>query len=395
MTRMGRPALLVSFATAFSLLGDQFLYTVLPTNYDTLGLLPIHVGILLSANRWVRFVTNPIAEWACRRWPAGLLMTSALVLGSLLTAVYATVHAFSALLAARVLWGLCWSFVRQTGIMTVVAGTHARYLGRNMGLYNGISRSGSLMGMLLGGIGHDLIGPAATLGIFALLSLLASPLGRFAQDITAAPEPNHAVPGAPAAPPAGLLAAGFITGLVGAGMIMSTLGHLLEARVGEGYVLDGAQLGVATLTGVVLGSRWLIDVAGAPILGVVSDWMGRRNAAFLFFVLGAAALIAVVPTTGAGPLIGGMVVVFICVVAVHVLLTAEAGSRGSRAVMLFVTAFDMGSATGPLIAWAGLHWGLPREAVLVAAGISFAMGAGAAVATFGWPGLRGEVDAVN
>ena len=46
--RSRRPVVLVGTATAFSLLGDQALYSVLPTYYAELGLLPIQVGILLA-----------------------------------------------------------------------------------------------------------------------------------------------------------------------------------------------------------------------------------------------------------------------------------------------------------------------------------------------------------
>ena len=52
----------VGGATAFSLLGDQTLYAVLPTYYLELGLLPWHVGVLLSANRLVRVFINHWSE---------------------------------------------------------------------------------------------------------------------------------------------------------------------------------------------------------------------------------------------------------------------------------------------------------------------------------------------
>ena len=55
MSRGYAPVALVALATAFSLLGDQMLYSVLPTYYDSLGLTYIQVGVILSANRWIRF----------------------------------------------------------------------------------------------------------------------------------------------------------------------------------------------------------------------------------------------------------------------------------------------------------------------------------------------------
>ena len=70
-----RPVLFVALAVAVSLLGDQALYAILPTYYTELGLLPYQVGLLLSANRWIRLLTNQLAvlpagdtAWGCS-WP--------------------------------------------------------------------------------------------------------------------------------------------------------------------------------------------------------------------------------------------------------------------------------------------------------------------------------------
>ncbi len=57
-----RSVILIATAVAFSLLGDQALYAVLPIHFKTLGLFPYQVGILLSLNRWIRLITNHLAE---------------------------------------------------------------------------------------------------------------------------------------------------------------------------------------------------------------------------------------------------------------------------------------------------------------------------------------------
>jgi hypothetical protein len=50
--------LLVGLSTSLSLLGDTALYTVLPTHTAETGVLLVSVGILLSANRFVRLLAN-------------------------------------------------------------------------------------------------------------------------------------------------------------------------------------------------------------------------------------------------------------------------------------------------------------------------------------------------
>ena len=76
---------LIGTATAFSLLGDQALYSVLPVYFETLGLAPIEVGIILSANRWIRLLTNHFAHRMTQRFRSDFLFVGALLIGTLTT----------------------------------------------------------------------------------------------------------------------------------------------------------------------------------------------------------------------------------------------------------------------------------------------------------------------
>ena len=100
------PALLVAMATAFSLLGDQALYSVLPVIHSDLGLSALQVGLLLSVNRWIRLLTNEFAHRLAARHAPAYLLPAALLLGAITTALYAMSSAFTVLLLARMLWGL-------------------------------------------------------------------------------------------------------------------------------------------------------------------------------------------------------------------------------------------------------------------------------------------------
>ena len=97
-------------AVAFSLFGDMAMYTILPTQFETLGLLPIQVGLLLSVNRWIRLVTNRAAERLLSRFNRSILFGAALGIGALLAAVYAAAPPFMLLLLARLLWGSAGRF---------------------------------------------------------------------------------------------------------------------------------------------------------------------------------------------------------------------------------------------------------------------------------------------
>lgn len=374
--RPPRPVLLVSLATASSLLGDQLLYSVLPTYYAQLGLVPYQVGLLLSANRFVRLITNHLAEVVCRRYNLGMLLALALIGGAGLTATYATATAFPALLGARLCWGLCWSFIRQIGLVTVVDSAAEIHIGQFMGYYSGISRLGSITGNLVGALGHDLLGFGVILGIFALASLLSAPLGPWARrGLRHRPVP-HGSHGRPASARPALLVCGFVSGCVGQGLLASTLGLVLSESVGDSLHLLGTAIGVATLTGLVLASRWVADL-GAPLFGALSDRFGRRPAGISYFVLGAAALVGALQVSGPFQIAALAFVFYIAATGVNVSLTAQAGLLGPRAVAAYVTASDLGAAVGPNLGWLAPQVGLPAT-VIFALGFGLYLVGGAA-----------------
>ena len=350
-SRSPKSVYLIGAATAFSLLGDQLLYSVLPSYYTELGLEPIQVGIILSINRWIRLVTNRLAERLCRRLPLMLLITLAFTLGSLLAFAYAFLRAFSLLLLARMLWGLSWSFIRQIGVMTVVDSAEEGRLGRMMGLYSGLSRTGSVVGNLGGAVGHDLLGFTVTLVIFGLSSLLAVPLGIASRRSVV--QRNQGVERRTDSDDASwaLLMSGFVVGSVGPGLMMSTLGLLLASEIGREIHVVGITVGVASLTGLLLAGRWMGELLGAPAMGHLSDRIGRRTSICIFFSIGGCAMAAGGWQGDPVSLIGSVLVLFVCGGGATVALTAEAGSRGSRAVASYSTASDFGSAVGPILGW--------------------------------------------
>jgi MFS family permease len=363
----------VSLATASSLLGDQMLYAVLPTIYADLGLQPYQVGVLLSANRIVRLVTNHLAEQGSRRWSLAWLLVVALVTGALLNIAYGMVAWFPGLLAARILWGVCWSFIRQIGLMTVVdaaaeSPTGSAHLGRAMGFYSGISRLGSISGNLLGALGHDLLGFSSTLFIFAAASLVCVPLGPLSRAGLPRTRPSDTQSSGPIKP--GLLVCGFASGCVGQGLIAATLGAVLGARLGDVDLGGALGLGVASLTGVLLASRWVADLL-APVLGHIADRVGRRRSGAVYFAAGAAVLaLAAAPQVPTSVMVLAILAFYVTATGVAVVLQAEAGSGGSRRVASYVTASDFGSAAGPNLGWLLLQLGGAEGGVfLLGAGV--------------------------
>lgn len=356
MSQRTRTLYFVSAATALSLLGDQVLYSVLPVYYAKLGISAVQVGILLSANRWVRLLTNELAHRidGGRGW-----FVAAFVLGSLTTAAYVFTQSFAVLLAARLLWGLAWSFIRQIGVTAIMFHTPVTSSGRSMGTYNGVSRLGSVAGLFGGAVLVDLVGFSPAMLVLAGLSLIAVPLAIAGFGGTR----RSTATGVRAGVPWRFVVLGFVLGCVGPGLVMATLGKVLSAG---NLVLDGFT--AASLTGALLAVRFVLDIAVAPALGGLTDRHGLRRVGIGFFALGALALGLASAAHGIVPVSACVLVFFVAGTALHAGVGGRVAHLGSGAFARYVTAADFGAACGPMMGWLAIDWlGLPSMGMAIGA----------------------------
>ncbi len=376
MKRRPSPLVLASSATALSLLGDAMMYAVLPVYYTQLSLIPIHVGILLSANRWIRLLTNHFAGELCRSVRVDFLFGAALLLGAITTAAYGLVSSFTFLLLARVGWGVAWSVIRQAGLLTVGQSGDIQGVGGRTGIYYAISRMGALVGLFVGGIAHDAIGFSSTLLVFAAASVLAVPLGTLSRHglsvVDQTPSKDATIGGS-----MGVMVGGLIVGLVGTGLIFSTLGAVLKERIGHDVSVFGVTLGIASLTGAVLAARWVIEALGATGIGRLADRVGRAKMTFWVFVAGSLALGSAAMIHNTVLLVCAVWGVFLCGMALRVLVASEGVERGGGGVMAFATGTDVGTATGPLLGWAMQQVSLPIPYIFVLGAVVYLIGAAA------------------
>jgi MFS family permease len=105
----------LSLATGLSLLGDTSLYTVLPTHLVDAGVTLGTVGILLSANRFIRVLLNGPVGLLTDRWSRRSVFLPAIFMGALSTGIYALTVGFWPLLVGRLLWGLSWAGIWISG----------------------------------------------------------------------------------------------------------------------------------------------------------------------------------------------------------------------------------------------------------------------------------------
>ena len=416
-----RPVYATSFCVATSLLGDGALYVVLPVVFSSRGLTAMEVGIILSANRWARLFTNGPAAQVLGAWPVRETFAAALLIGGACSFVYAASTSIVLLVTARCVWGGCWSIIRMTGLLTVTDCVDAELasatiVGRMTGTYAGLSRLGSGFGMALGGLLCDHIGFPALFYVAGCLTMLASPyalfgtfgelprvsstaarrLDKIRRDQAASSHLRCAAWRALRLTRTQwqLFSLAFCASCAGNGMIVSTLGAVLSSysiaspQSGKSHLVltDDLSIDTATLTGLLLGTRWALEGLGAPFIGRQIDKYSWRLLAPLAFTLsslnGAIGFLVLHSAEGSasGPLILTMlpvVILFFALVATADLCVKAMGVTWREAPLL-VQGEDLGAAVGPVLGYALLQAGLPASAVLAAQSITH--GAAALVA---------------
>lgn len=345
----------VGSAVGLSLFGDMAMYVILPVQYVELGLTALQVGVLLSANRWVRLLSNRIGARLLDKHGASFLFPGAIIAGSCITAAYAIFPVFWVLLLLRLAWGACWSLLRQTGAMTTIRAAGSRRAGRSMGLYLALLQGGFVLGTLVAGILFEAYGFRTTLLLAAAFSLAAVPPA-IAGGRKLVPTPT----GAPAQPPARgsvplLVVRALVVSFVGPGLIMATLGFLLRERLGDTVEIAGFTVGVTALNGLLLAAQFLIHGLGSPVVGVLMDRFKIRPVELVSFVTGAVALVALAFANSVAGIVVLIIVLFMGGAAAWLAIEAWGALGGSGAYATVATATDVGSALGPILGWMGIE----------------------------------------
>ncbi|MDR2850499.1 MAG: MFS transporter [Desulfovibrio sp.] len=158
--------------------------------------------------------------------------------------------------------------------------------GEYTGLFTGMHRLGSLVGMLVGGILADSIGFTATATLFGTISALAI-CAAFLWIPKSAPSQHN--PGSEGGVLVSLnlaardskalwmVAAGCFIAFATQGVITSTLSRLIAAHTGGGVALFAVLIGAASLVGFFQALRWLWEPWLSPFIGRLSDTRFERS----------------------------------------------------------------------------------------------------------------------
>ncbi len=375
----------LGLATALSLTGDATLYSVLPTHPADAGIALGSVGLILSINRIIRLGTNGPAGWLFDRVPDRRpLFLGSLLLGVLSTAIYTLSSGLELLLVGRLLWGLAWSGIWVGGNAIILEMAPEQQRGRWVGIYQMWFFFGSALGSFLGGVLTDAVGYRDALWIGAGISAFgaAASMAALVDERARARVNRRRVypPGnlglsrprwsgiSPSL--AAIAAAQGMNRLVVAGIIAATLGLVVQQGLGQpnesaNWQLGGWQIGVASVTGGLLASRTLVSLVGAPFTGIWSDAGGRRGRWLAVSLLVGGVGMALLAVANLWIAILGTFITALASGSIQSLTTTLAGGLGEgnrhgANLGVLYTAADLGSAIGPLAAYALLPLtGLP------------------------------------
>jgi MFS family permease len=376
----------LGLGTALSLMGDATLYTVLPTHAEQAGLTLAAVGIILSANRFIRLFLNRPAGIAYDRSLRRRLFIPALLIGAVSTAIYAATSGFWPLLAGRLLWGLAWSGIWVGGATIILDVSDDQDRGRWTGLYQTWFFLGAALGAIVGGWLTDVWGYSTAMWVGALVTACGAFFAYFTLPET---RPTDDLDGSGSSSNSqekwqpnfefyGVITLNGINRFITAGVLAATLALLVQDQLPKTNLL----LGVATVTGVLLGLRTIISMISAPLSGVFSDRLSNRwgvtIAVLLIGAIGMLLLISINPI---------IILIGICFSAIaggsiQALMTTRTGDlvdQAQRGIAIgnLHTAGDLGSALGPITAYALLGW-LTLNGLFIMCAVLFALGSGLA-----------------
>jgi len=372
----------LALAYSLALLGDQMLYVYLPSHPAAAGIAAASLGVILSANRFVRLAANSLAGLLSDRLGRSRPYLLGMGLAVASTAGYLAADGFWLLVFSRVLWGMAFALIHVGGAAIMLDLSTEENRGRTIGGYQAMARLGTLLGLLLSGFLTDWIGYRATLALYVPLAVLGLGIavlvlrGWRPPRASPAPAERGSRPGTLAVlrrlDPRLLAPAyvNFTTFFAMSGLLASTLGMQLASLAGSA----GWLIPVASLTGALLAVRHVAGMVEAPLAGYLLDRVGDRRpiagAGVLVTLLGFAILVkgGSVEWVIAGVVLAAMGEALI--LPSVVVWTGDSAPPAHRGVVMggLATAGDLGSALGPLVGYGLFATG--------GMGVAYALGTG-------------------
>jgi MFS family permease len=358
-----KPVIMIALITAVSLFGDSMLYVALPIHWKDAGLTSlIEVGILLSANRFIRLPLNPLISRLYSKLSVRSGFLLAVFIAGITTLSYGIAKGFWLWLILRCIWGVAWSFFRLGAYFMILDMSSSQNRGHLLGTYNGLYRMGSLIGMLAGGFFVDLYGIQDVTMVFGILAFLAVPVVFYfvpnAKNRTSSDSTNNTTVKVIKQPILlWTLTTAFLVVLCLDGMLTATLSHLIDVRLPSEIDVYGVVIGAATLAGVLQATRWAIGPFLSPWVGKRTDGKWGRRPFLAGSLIAASVFMAIVNIKLPFGLwmLSLLIILLISSILTTVMdaFASDIAFRTSKAktMTLFVIVADVGASFGPVLGY--------------------------------------------
>jgi predicted MFS family arabinose efflux permease len=260
-----RTVVTASLVLSFALLGDALIYAVLPVYAASFGISLAMVGILLSANRFVRvFAYGAVATLTYKVGSRRMCIVAA-ILAVLSTAIYGIGQGFWILLIGRILWGVTYAILLLVTLDYAVE--FRKQAGTRVGVSVAIQRTGPIIALLGGAWLTGLIGPTTVFLVLAGISVLAIPL---AMSLPARRDgERQQTPPKRLGRPYPVDLVFFLLGFGVDGVFAISIALI--------FAQDSSAAVAVMSGGAILAMRHLAGAVAAPIFGWASDRFGARR----------------------------------------------------------------------------------------------------------------------
>ena len=254
-----------SAVLSLALLGDALIYAVLPAYAEDFGLTLPWVGVMLSANRFVRVFAYGVIARMTYKIGVRRMCVGAAVVATISTALYGFGQGPATILIARISWGL--SYAALLLVTLAYAVEYRSQVGVRVGVGRAVQRVGPIVALFIGAWLVGFVGPTTAFLILAVPTALAIPVAlTLPQYHTAKTQRDKPTPLARPRPIDILF---FLQGYGVDGVFAISI-TLIFARE--------ASLSVAVMSGgALLAMRHLGEAVAAPLFGWIADRFGARR----------------------------------------------------------------------------------------------------------------------
>ena len=323
---------------SLALLGDALIYAVLPVYAESFGLTLPWVGVMLSANRFVRVFAYGLIARMTYAIGVRRMCVWAAVIATLSTALYGIGQGPVVILIARILWGLTYAALI---LVTLVYSVESRsQVGVRVGVGRAIQRLGPILALFIGAWLVGLVGPNDTFLILAVPTALAIPIAMTLPKHHTS-ETRDKKPASLARPkPIDILF--FLQGYGVDGVFAISI-TLILAR--------DASLSVAVMGGgALLAMRHFGEAIAAPVFGWIADKYGARQ---VFIWSGVLTVVGFVSVAAGCTVFGALVMLLfrgaLASLGPAVIVQAMAAEDQAIGPLARMQAWrDLGAACGPL-----------------------------------------------